>query len=377
MLQTLSIRRRKDVSLHRGSQLWLSTISFDEYEASNTELGDDELINTTRELEPQGVDPKKGWGFRGVHKAIICGKIGNAPVQKILRNGRTVTIFTVGTGGMYDQRITVAQNLPKPAQWHRVVVHNEVLGAYAVQQLAKKYGVLHSFSPVFVEGDIETRVYNDTINGQIKNIPEICVRRDGDDKEKNSDSQPKEDDRSSPAASSSPALSVCKPLGRVPSKKQQHTTKYTTNLPAAVVHVDLDENVLVDILLRLPTKPLFKFIRQLLHLKILLLQTHLLHSCPPTKIFASSIAVMGCFCAPQNASGTIGKLATSATHLPGNGSRSPIPKAHIARRSAITALAFKSPVSLHCKVFHFFNPSNKRDDDRHICDEVLSSRTGE
>ena len=32
---------------------------------------------------------------------------------------------------------------------------------------------------VYVEGDIETRVYNDNINNQVKNIPEICVRRDG------------------------------------------------------------------------------------------------------------------------------------------------------------------------------------------------------
>lgn len=34
-------------------------------------------------------------------------------------------------------------------------------------------------SAVYVEGDIETRVYNDRINDQVKNIPEICVRRDG------------------------------------------------------------------------------------------------------------------------------------------------------------------------------------------------------
>ncbi|KAG2695710.1 hypothetical protein I3760_07G025300 [Carya illinoinensis] len=105
-------------------------------------------------------------------QAIICGKVGQAPVQKILRNGRMVTIFTVGTGGMFDQRNLGAKDLPKPAQWHRIAVHNELLGAYAVQQLIKN-------SSVYVEGDIETRVYNDSINGEVKNIPEICVRRDG------------------------------------------------------------------------------------------------------------------------------------------------------------------------------------------------------
>lgn len=50
-----------------------------------------------------------------------------------------MTIFTVGTGGMFDQRIVGAENLPRPAQWHRIAVHNEHLGAYAVQQLVKKY----------------------------------------------------------------------------------------------------------------------------------------------------------------------------------------------------------------------------------------------
>lgn len=34
-------------------------------------------------------------------------------------------------------------------------------------------------SSVYVEGDIEIRVYNDSINGEVKNIPEICIRRDG------------------------------------------------------------------------------------------------------------------------------------------------------------------------------------------------------
>ncbi|URE33625.1 RNA pol II accessory factor, Cdc73 family [Musa troglodytarum] len=131
---------------------------FDEYK-EKYEIEHDNFIDDKKELEPQGVDPIKGWSFRGVHKAIVCGKIGQAPVQKILRNGKTVTIFTVGTGGMYDQRITGAEHLPRPAQWHRIAVHNEWLGAYAVQQLEKN-------SAVFIEGDIETRVYNDSITGQ-------------------------------------------------------------------------------------------------------------------------------------------------------------------------------------------------------------------
>ncbi|KAG6507962.1 hypothetical protein ZIOFF_033317 [Zingiber officinale] len=154
----------------RGSQACFSTISLNDGE-DNNEIEDNDFVEG-KILEPQGVDPDKGGNFRGVHKAIICGKIGQAPIQKILRNGKTVTIFTVGTGGMYDQRISGKEHLPRPAQWHRISVHNEHLGAYSVQQLAKN-------SSVFVEGDIETRVYNDSITGQVKNVPEICVRRDG------------------------------------------------------------------------------------------------------------------------------------------------------------------------------------------------------
>ncbi|MED6167167.1 hypothetical protein PIB30_000418 [Stylosanthes scabra] len=132
----------------------------------------DDFLGGKPDLELQGVDPKRGWGFRGVHKAIICGKVGQTPVQKMLRNGRNVTIFTVGTGGMSDQRVMREVDMPKPAQWHRIAVHNEILGSYAVQQLSKN-------SSVYVEGDIETRVYNDGISGEVKSIPEICVRRDG------------------------------------------------------------------------------------------------------------------------------------------------------------------------------------------------------
>ncbi|KAI9185640.1 hypothetical protein LWI28_009077 [Acer negundo] len=163
--------------VQRNSKMWYSSSGTvdgdnDDQEIEELEKDFDTLIAEKSELQPQGVNPGNGWNFRGVHKAIICGKVKEAPVQKILRNGRTVTIFSVGTGGMFDQRIVGNKDLPKPAQWHRIAVHNDTFGAYAVQQLAKN-------SAVYVEGDIEVRVYNDSINGEVKNIPEICVRRDG------------------------------------------------------------------------------------------------------------------------------------------------------------------------------------------------------
>lgn len=60
----------------RSSKLWLSTASFggdgDNDGVKNSEADDihDELIPAKREPVPQGVDPKRGWNFRGVHKVF-------------------------------------------------------------------------------------------------------------------------------------------------------------------------------------------------------------------------------------------------------------------------------------------------------------------
>ncbi|KAL1546200.1 single-stranded DNA-binding protein, mitochondrial-like [Salvia divinorum] len=134
--------------LQRSSKAFFSTDSF------SPEIEDDDFLSERPELQLQGVDPRKGWNFRGVHRAIICGKVDQAPIQKILRNGRTVTTFTVGTG--------VASNCSSQS--------------YACSLCS---ATSCENSSVYVEGDIETRVYNDGINGDIKSIPEICVRRDG------------------------------------------------------------------------------------------------------------------------------------------------------------------------------------------------------
>ena len=50
-----------------------------------------------------------------------------------------MTILTVGTGGMFDQRIVGSNDVPRPVQWHRITIHNENLGNYAVRQLVKEY----------------------------------------------------------------------------------------------------------------------------------------------------------------------------------------------------------------------------------------------
>ena len=68
------VRRKLDCSLFadlcRKSRAWSSTTSFSDID-DKVDIGDDgDYTDSRRELEPQSVDPKKGWRFRGVHKVF-------------------------------------------------------------------------------------------------------------------------------------------------------------------------------------------------------------------------------------------------------------------------------------------------------------------
>lgn len=115
---------------------------------------------------------------RGVFKAILLGEVGLAPVQKVLKSGRAVTIFSVGTGGMHLNRRMFDGETPEEfaerssIQWHRVAVYQEKVGHLILRSM--KQG-----TQVYVEGNIETRVYNDPNTQQVKRIREIAVRQNG------------------------------------------------------------------------------------------------------------------------------------------------------------------------------------------------------
>jgi single-strand DNA-binding protein len=115
---------------------------------------------------------------RGVYKAILLGEVGQSPVQKILKSGRAVTIFTVGTGGIHNNRRPLEGESPEEyaersyTQWHRVAVYQEKIGQLAMRNI--KQG-----TQVYLEGNIETRVYNEPVNGIVKRIREIAIRQNG------------------------------------------------------------------------------------------------------------------------------------------------------------------------------------------------------
>lgn len=115
---------------------------------------------------------------RGVYKAILLGEVGQSPIQKILKSGRAVTIFSVATGGMHNNRRPLEGESPEEyeqrgyARWHRVAVYQERMGQLAMRHI--KQG-----TQVYLEGNIETRIYNEPVHGAVKRIREIAIRQNG------------------------------------------------------------------------------------------------------------------------------------------------------------------------------------------------------
>lgn len=114
----------------------------------------------------------------GIYKAILVGQVGQAPIQKRLRSGKMVTLISLGTGGIRNNRRPLDNEEPREyanrcaVQWHRVSVYPERLGELAVKSLAPG-------SIVYVEGNLETKIFNDPISGLVRRIREVAVRRNG------------------------------------------------------------------------------------------------------------------------------------------------------------------------------------------------------
>ncbi len=100
----------------------------------------------------------------------------NLRYRNLLKSGRAVTIFSVATGGMHNNRRPLeGESLEEYeqrgyAQWHRVAVYQERMGQLAMRHI--KQG-----TQVYLEGNIETRVYNEPVHGAVKRICEVAIRQ--------------------------------------------------------------------------------------------------------------------------------------------------------------------------------------------------------
>lgn len=136
--------------------------------SSNTNRGQRDFVD--RPLE-KGLDA-------GIYRAILVGRVGQNAIEKKLRSGRTVTMLSIGTGGMRNNRKPLQNEEPRDyanrsmVQWHRVSIYPERLGA-----LVAKNAVPGSI--LYLEGNLETKIFNDPITGLTRRVREVAIRGDG------------------------------------------------------------------------------------------------------------------------------------------------------------------------------------------------------
>ncbi|GMI76555.1 Mitochondrial single-stranded binding protein 2 [Hibiscus trionum] len=114
----------------------------------------------------------------GIYKAILVGQVGQTPVQKKLKSGMLITMFSVGTGGIRNNRRPHENEEPGEyanrcaVQWHRVCVYQQWLGGHVLNQA--RPGTI-----VYLEGNLETKIFTDPINGLVRRLREVAIRRNG------------------------------------------------------------------------------------------------------------------------------------------------------------------------------------------------------
>ncbi|XP_038895598.1 single-stranded DNA-binding protein, mitochondrial-like [Benincasa hispida] len=114
----------------------------------------------------------------GVYKAILVGQVGQSPLQKRLKSGITVTLLSVGTGGIRNNRRPLANEEPREyanrcaVQWHRVSVYPQRLGNIVMKHVVPG-------SILYLEGNLETKIFTDPTTGLVRSIREVAIRRNG------------------------------------------------------------------------------------------------------------------------------------------------------------------------------------------------------
>jgi len=100
-----------------------------------------------------------------VNKAILIGNLGKDPELRYTPSGRAVANFSIATTERWKGQD--GENQEK-TEWHNIVLWGRTA------ELAKEY--LSKGSPVYIEGRIQTRSYEDK-NGVKKYITEIVGQR--------------------------------------------------------------------------------------------------------------------------------------------------------------------------------------------------------
>ncbi|KAI4338997.1 hypothetical protein MLD38_023989 [Melastoma candidum] len=151
------------------------------FSTTTANLSDADEAPTAPDSAPQRVvydRPLENGLDMGIYKAIIVGQVGQSPLQKRLRSGKVVTLFSVGTGGIRNNRRPLQNEDPREyaercaVQWHRVTVYPEPLGGVVMKNVGP--GAI-----LYLEGNLETKIFTDPVTGLVRRIREIAIRRNG------------------------------------------------------------------------------------------------------------------------------------------------------------------------------------------------------
>ena len=101
-----------------------------------------------------------------VNKVIIVGNLGRDPEVRTMQSGDKVANFSVATSERWKDRNT--GEMQERTEWHRVVIFGRTA------EIAEQY--LRKGSKVYIEGQLQTRKWEDNQTGQERYTTEIVIR---------------------------------------------------------------------------------------------------------------------------------------------------------------------------------------------------------
>lgn len=102
-----------------------------------------------------------------VNKAILVGNLGADPEVRQTQDGRPMATLSLATSEKWKDRNTGEQR--ERTEWHKVVVFNEGLVRVVENYLRKG-------AKVYIEGQIQTRKWQDQTSGADRYTTEIVLR---------------------------------------------------------------------------------------------------------------------------------------------------------------------------------------------------------
>lgn len=101
-----------------------------------------------------------------VNKVIIVGNLGRDPEVRTMQNGDKVANFSVATSERWKDRNT--GEMQERTEWHRIVIFGRTA------EIAEKY--LRKGAKVYIEGQLQTRKWEDKQSGQERYSTEVVIR---------------------------------------------------------------------------------------------------------------------------------------------------------------------------------------------------------